>query len=460
MSSHAKEAAAFLADEERAHWHDQALWFVRQKRDTASKNVPAWEELRETAHQIKMHTLSRLPEYLEAFETKASAKGVHVHYAKTAQDHNEAILKILNSHNVKRVVKSKSMLTEECGLNHFIEKKGIEIIDTDLGERIVQLLEEPPSHIVLPAIHRKKEEVGELFHKHLHTEKGASDPTYLTQAARKHLRERFLAGEAGITGVNFAVAETGGITIVTNEGNADLGNSLPPLHIASMGFDKIIPRAKDLAVFISLLARSATGQPITTYTSHLAGPRPGQEMHIIIVDNGRSEILQKEKFRKALCCIRCGACLNTCPVYRRTGGYSYKFVIPGPLGTVLAPHKDLKKHKSLPYACTLCESCSDICPVKVDLHQQIIEWRTEINKQGQLGLIKKAAMWGATFLFKHPKLYRTFGKLGRIFLRAMPERLLNAIPIWGKNRGLPEMPAKSFSALHKERLKQGGNDGK
>ena len=238
---------------------------------------------------------------------------------------------ILQRHKVQRLVKSKSMLTEECHLNPFLEEHGIEVVDTDLGERIVQLRHERPSHIVLPAIHIRKEEVGECFHEHLGTEKGASDPAYLTEAARQHLRERFCNADAGLTGVNFAIAETGGIVICTNEGNADLGVSLPKLHIACMGIEKLIPRAADLGVFLRLLARSATGQPITTYSSHFHGPRPGCEMHIVLVDNGRTEILKMPEFRRSLDCIRCGACMNTCPVYRRSGGHSYQTTVPGPI---------------------------------------------------------------------------------------------------------------------------------
>jgi L-lactate dehydrogenase complex protein LldF len=457
MSTHADKAAEFLKDEERAHWHDRALWFVREKRDIASKSVPDWEGLRETAHKIKRHTLANLPRYLEEFEKNARAKGAHVHYAYDADEHNSIVLKVLKDRNVTRVVKSKSMLTEECGLNHVIEKNGIEVIDTDLGERIVQLLGEPPSHIVLPAIHRKKEEVGELFHKYLNTEKGASDPAYLTRAARAHLRERFLAGEAGISGVNFAIAETGGITIVTNEGNADLGNSLPPLYIASVGIEKLLPRAQDLSVFIRLLARSATGQPISTYTSHLIGPREGQEMHIVIVDNGRSDILKQEKFQKSLFCIRCGACMNTCPVYRRSGGYSYDYVIPGPIGTVLAPHRGIKKYKGLPFASTLCGSCSDVCPVKVDLHDQILEWRAEVDASGNLGSMKKNAIRIATTVFGNTFLFSLAGKLARIALRILPKSLSNSLTAWGKTRDLPDMPAKSFRTMYHERNKMNGN---
>jgi L-lactate utilization protein LutB len=279
--------------------------------------------LRETASQIKLHTLTRLPEYLEQFEQNARRLGAHVHWARDAAEHNEIVLKILQERGIQKLVKSKSMLTEECHLNPYLIQHGIEVIDTDLGERIVQLREEPPSHIVLPAIHIKKEEVGELFHQHLGTEQGATDPKYLTEAARGHLREKFMQAEAGLSGVNFAVAETGGLVVCTNEGNADLGTSLPKLHIACMGIEKLIPRSADLGVFLRLLARSATGQPITAYTSHFHGPMPGGELHIVLVDNGRSRIRADRQFWESLKCIRCGACMNTCPVYRRSGGFSY-----------------------------------------------------------------------------------------------------------------------------------------
>ena len=241
--SHPVEAAAFIANEERTHWHDQALWFVRAKRDKAAHTVPEWERLREAASQIKAHVISRLPEYLEQFERNATRLGATVHWARDAEEHNRIVLEILQQHGARKLCKSKSMLTEECHLNPYLEKHGIEVVDTDLGERIVQFRDEPPSHIVLPAIHIKKEEVGELFHERLGTEKGATDPKYLTEAARGHLRDKFMNAEAGLTGVNFALADTGGIVVCTNEGNADLGVSLPKLHIASVGIEKLLPRA-------------------------------------------------------------------------------------------------------------------------------------------------------------------------------------------------------------------------
>ncbi len=355
--NHADRATEFVGNRERAHWHDQALWFVRAKRDKAADAVPEWEQLRELAASVKRHTLSRLADYLREFEDNARRLGAHIHWAIDAAEHNKIVLDILQRHQVRRVVKSKSMLTEECHLNPFLQRHDIEVIDTDLGERIVQLREESPSHIVLPAIHIKKEEVGELFHEHLGTAAGSTDPQYLTEAARGHLREMFLSADAGITGVNFAIAETGGIVVCTNEGNADLGVSLPRVHIASMGIEKIIPRAADLGVFLRLLARSATGQPITTYTSHFHGPLPNGELHIVLVDNGRSQILGSDDFRRALTCIRCGACMNTCPVYRRSGGHSYGTTVPGPIGSILAP-------RAMPDSSHLCRT-PVVCAVPV-----------------------------------------------------------------------------------------------
>lgn len=447
---HSKSAAEFVGNDARAHWHDQALWFVRVKRDRASGQVPEWEVLRETAAAIKAHTLAKLPEYLEEFERNAVARGIRVHWASSAEEHNAIVHGILESKGVKRLVKSKSMLTEECHLNPYLEDRGIEVVDTDLGERIVQLAKEPPSHIVLPAIHKKKEEIGELFCEHLGTAAGASDPTYLTHAARAHLRGKFMKAEAGLTGVNFAIAETGGFVVCTNEGNADMGTHLPPLHIACMGVEKLIPRMEHLAVFLRLLARSATGQPVTTYTSHFHGPMRGSELHLVIVDNGRNRILAQEAQRTILSCIRCGACMNTCPVFRRSGGYSYGFTIPGPLGSVLAPHRDAGEYASLPYASSLCGSCTAVCPVKIPLHDQLLLWRKKLAEKHLIPLAKRVAMALAGLVLQHPWLYRVTGKLARLFVRIAP-RLLVYGPwnIWGRQRELPPMPAKSFREMMK-----------
>ena len=449
---HPEVAREFTRDSERTHWHDQALWFVREKRDRAAQSVPEWEQLRDQAARIKSHTMAHLDTYLEQFEANAQAKGIQVHWAEDAAAHNRIVLQILQDHRVTRLVKSKSMLTEECGLNPVLEQNGIEVVDTDLGERIVQLRHERPSHIVLPAIHLKKEDVSATFHEHLHTEAGNSDPTYLTRAARAHLREKFLAAEAGLTGVNFGISKTGGVVVCTNEGNADLGAGLPRLHIACMGIEKMLPRLQDLAVFTRLLARSATGQPITSYTSHYHGPVAGGEMHIVLVDNGRSTLLGDPTYRKALNCIRCGACLNTCPVYRRSGGHSYGYTIPGPIGSTLGAFKDRKANWTLPYASTLCGSCTCVCPAKVDLHQQLYYHRQEIVTAGLLDRKKETALGLAGWLFKHPKLLELGGKVVRKLVPRLPRSLVyNRFNPWGEERELPEMPAQSFKELYRQR---------
>ena len=449
---HPALASGFLVNEDRAHWHDQALWFVRQKRDRMAHALPEWETLREKASQIKHHTMAHLDQYLEQFEANAMQRGAKVHWARDAVEHNEIVLQILQDHGAARIVKSKSMLTEECHLNPFLERHGIEVVDTDLGERIVQLKGNPPSHIVLPAIHLKKEEVGEVFFRHLGTEKGASDPNYLTEAARGHLRKKFIGAQAGISGVNFAVAETGGIVVCTNEGNADLGTSLPPLHIACVGIEKLVPRLEDLGVFIRLLARSATGQPITGYTSHFHGPPPGGALHIVLVDAGRSDLLGDEQHRRSLHCIRCGACINTCPVYRRSGGYSYHATIPGPIGSVLGPSRDASEFCDLPYACSLCGSCTDVCPVQIDLHDQLLTWRHQIVARRLLPWRKRALMKMLSWTFRSTWLFVLAGRLARRTVPWMPRFLVyNPLNAWGKEREIPQLPRHSFREMYKRR---------
>lgn len=448
--SHADRATQFVADDARLHWHDTAVWFVRKKRDVARSFVPEWEELRSLASQIKAHTLSRLPDYLEEFEKNALAAGARVHWARDAEEHNRIVHGLLEERGIRRLVKSKSMLTEECHLNPYLEARGVEVVDTDLGERIVQFRREPPSHIVMPAIHLKKEEIGELFHEKLGTPAGLADPPALTEAARQHLRQKFLAAQAGLTGVNFALAQTGGVVVCTNEGNADLGTALPPLHIACMGVEKLVPGPRELAVFLRLLARSATGQPVTTYTSHYHGPRPGCELHIVIVDHGRSRILARSEYRNSLKCIRCGACINTCPVYRRSGGYSYGVTVPGPIGSVLAPHVDAQKHKDLPFASSLCGSCTDVCPVRIDLHHQLLAWRGELAARGLVPLRKRALSRIGSFVLARTFAYRFFGKLLRVIAPLLPQALLGP---WARQRELPRMPRESFRAQWRKRVR-------
>lgn len=449
--NHPERAAAFLEDKANAKWHDETLWFVRDKRDVVSKTIPEWENLRELASNIKNSVLSRLDEYLVEFEKNALANGIKVHWAKDAEEHNNIVLGILQDHNCKAIVKSKSILTEECHLNQFLEKNGVDVVDTDLGERIVQFLNQPPSHIVLPAIHLKKGHISDIFHEKLQTEKGNDDPFYLTNAARIHLREKFLAAKVALTGVNFGVAETGEFAVCTNEGNADMGVHLADVHIACMGIEKLIPKREHLGVFLRLLARSATGQSVTNYNSHFRSPALGKEIHIVLLDNGRTDQLGREKFKNSLKCIRCGACMNTCPIYRRSGGYSYGSVVPGPIGSILSPGIDLKKHSSLPFASTLCGSCSDVCPVKINIHEQLYEWRQEITKAQSSLNAKSLAMKFANGIFSVPFAYKMGGSMMRGALKFLPHSITYSnLNTWGKERDLPEVPKESFKEWYKK----------
>lgn len=442
---HAELSENFNADEKRVNWHDETLWFIREKRDRASSNIAQWELLREWGSNIKDHALSHLDEYLVQFEEMAIKNGIQVHWASDADEHNRIVLEIARKHDVRQIVKSKSMLTEECRMNEFLRGQGVDVVDTDLGERIVQLRHEQPSHIVLPAIHLKKEEVSDTFHQHLHTEKNNFDPQYLARAARKDLRQKFISAQMAITGVNFAVAETGGFVICTNEGNADMGVHAAKVHVASIGIEKVIPRAADLAVFLRLLARSATGQPITVYSSHYSKPGPGKEMHVIIVDNGRTRQLGRKDFRASLKCIRCAACFNTCPVYRRSGGHSYHNTVAGPIGSILNPNLDMRKNADLPFASTLCGSCSNVCPVKIDIHQQLWKWRQVVVENGYVDTGKKSAMKGMAMILSSPFLFRNMGAVLRKTMNLFPWLFASKkFNKWYTQREMPQSPGSSF----------------
>ena len=452
--SHSEAATIFNKDEKRVDWHDETLWFVREKRDKAAFQLPEWELLRETASQIKNNVLSNINDYLVEFEANALKNGIIVHWAADGDEHNKIVHSIIEKHGVKQMVKSKSMLTEECHLNEYLTEKGIDVIDTDLGERIVQLRNEPPSHIVLPAIHLKKEDVSETFHEFLGTEKGNNNPQYLTEAARLHLRDTFLTRKVALTGVNFAIAETGEIVVCTNEGNADMGVHLADVHIACMGFEKIIPQRKHLGVFLRLLARSATGQPITTFSSHFKKPRDGKEMHIVIVDNGRTTQLGRADFRNSLKCIRCGACMNTCPVYRRSGGHSYHTAVAGPIGSILAPNLDMSKNADLPFASTLCGSCTNVCPVKIDIHDQLYKWRQVLVKEGYTPTTKTIAIKGMAAVLANPMVFDLAGKAGRFVMKNAPFMVNNSLNPWYKQREMPAPPEESFREWYKKNGKE------
>jgi len=452
-NQHPELANEFNRDVDRVSWHDDTLWWVRQKRDKAANTLPEWEQLRELASQIKNNVLGNLHDYLVQFEALATKNGAIIHWASNGAEHNQIVKSILDQHKVTRIVKSKSMLTEECHLNEFLQYHGIEVVDTDLGERIVQLADEPPSHIVLPCIHKKKEEIGELFHQHLGTPKGNADPQFLTAAARVHLREKFITRKAAITGVNFAIAETGEFVVCTNEGNADMGAHLADVHIACMGIEKIIPQRKHLGVFLRLLARSATGQPITTYSSHFKTPRKNQQLHIVLVDNGRTTQLGRPDFRNSLKCIRCGACMNTCPVYRRSGGHSYHTAVAGPIGSILAPNINMEEYADLPFASTLCGSCTNVCPVKIDIHDQLYKWRQVLVSKGYSPSSKKVGMKAMAFVLSRPKLFARTAKIGAWIMNKIPSLVKGTFNPWYKQREMPTIAPTSFRDWYQKNRK-------
>lgn len=446
---HSLAAAGFLKDREKAGWHDKTLWMVREKRDRMSRELPEWEQLRDAACALKMYSNSHLAELLEQFEENASRNGAIVHWASDAREYRETVLNILQDHGARLFIKSKSMLAEECELTPYLEENGIETVESDLGERIVQLMHVKPSHIVLPAVHIRREEIGKLFEKEMGTEPGNSDPTYLTHAARKNLRQIFKKADAAMTGGNFAVASTGEVVVCTNEGNADIGTSLHKLQIAAFGLEKIVPDPDSLGVFTRLLARSGTGQPVTTYTTHYSRPQEGGEFHIIIVDNGRSRILAEKGHSKTLNCLRCGACMNTCPVYRRSGGYSYTYFIPGPIGINLSMLKNPEKYHDNVSACSLCMSCSNVCPAKVDLGEQIYLWRQSLDGLGKADRMKKFISDTMEIVMEHPAVFNTALKIAPV-VNSLPRPIVYCrMDTWGAGRELPEFARESFNRMWK-----------
>jgi L-lactate dehydrogenase complex protein LldF len=442
---HAEASSRFIAAKDHIAFHDQRLWDLRKKRDRESEEIPEWEELRSLASAIKEHTLTHLADYIEQFEQNAIKNGARVHWARDAAEHNQIVFDILSARGVRTLVKSKSMLTDECEMGPFLGNRGIEIIETDLGERIQQLDGEPPSHIVVPAVHKLRTDVARVFGRTIGTDPKNSNVPYLAESQRQNTRPYYLSAEAGMTGANFAIAETGSVVVCTNEGNADLSVHLPKLHVASIGIEKIIPRVEHLGVFVRLLSRSALGSPITQITSHFRAPRDGTEMHIVLVDNGRSERLGMADFWYSLKCIRCGACLNTCPVYRRSGGLSYGSTYSGPIGVIIDPTFNLRKYSSLPFASTLNGSCSAVCPVKINIHEQIYKWRQIISERGQLPIVKKEAMKMAGKVLASPTLYRTAVKAANAGLEYLPRTMIyNPLNAWGRQREVPKAARMTF----------------
>ena len=453
---HAGASSRFIDAKDHADFHDMRLWDLRKKRDAEAIDIPEWEELRGLASAIKEHTLTHLADYLEQFERNATANGMVVHWARDAAEHNQIVFDILEAHQATTLVKSKSMLTDECEMRPFLANRDIEIIETDLGERIQQLDDEPPSHIVVPAVHKLRGDVAEVFARTIGTDPKNHDVPYLAESQRMHTRPYYLTAGAGMTGANFAVAETGSFVVCTNEGNADLSTNLPKLHIASIGIEKLIPKIEHLGVFIRMLSRSALGSPITQITSHFRAPRPGTEMHVVLVDNGRSERLGMADFWYSLKCIRCGACMNTCPVYRRSGGLSYGSTYSGPIGVIIDPTFNLRKYSALPFASTLNGSCTSVCPVKINIHEQIYKWRQIIAERHQLPMVKKEAMRVAGRILARPRLYRAAVQAAATGIDKLPRFMIyNPFNAWGHQREVPSSPSQTFRQWY---LKNRGAD--
>jgi len=409
---------------------------------------------REHAKNVKWQAIEKLDAMLDQFEKNISARGAKVIWAETAEDALQEIKKICKAKNCKTLVKSKSMVTEEIHLNKFLAKHGIESIETDLGEYIQQLDGEPPYHIVTPAMHKSKEDVAKLFAEKLNVPDGLS-PQQLTLVAREKLRKKYVEAEVGITGANFLIADTGSISVTENEGNARLSSAFPKTHIVITGIEKILPSINDLSLFLPLLATFGTGQRVTVYNTIISGPKQKnepdgpEEMYVILLDNGRTNLLSNPKTREALYCIRCGACLNACPVYKNIGGHSYDTTYSGPIGSVITPHlKNLKAFKHLSYASSLCGNCTEVCPVRINLHELLLENRYESVVEGDSSVAERVA-WK---LWKQASLHRGMMNMSNGNLKN--KVVYSLFKTWTKYRADLNFSQKTFNEMWKEREKQ------
>jgi L-lactate dehydrogenase complex protein LldF len=428
--------------------------FIDLRRE-AFGQFPEGDALRDRARAIKEATLQRLDEYLEQLVDNVERLGGHVHFATTREDARDIIVDIARRTGARMAVKSKSMATEEIDLNEALEAAGVTPIETDLGEYIIQLAHERPSHIIAPAIHKTKGQVAELFARELHRAHVPPDPEALTAIARAELRQKFLEADLGITGVNFAVADTGTVVLVTNEGNGRMVTTLPRVHVAVMGVEKVVPSMTDLAVFLAILAKSATGQKLSVYTTMVRGPRAAEELegpdefHLVLLDNGRIDQIGGT-LREALYCLRCGACLNVCPVYRTIGGHAYGYTYPGPIGILLtAMLHGPGSVKDLAHASSLCGACADACPVRIDIPRMLIELRKDLDARRLAPWTERVVFKAFAWLLRRPALYRMAAPLARLgqrpFLRnGRIARLPLFFGDWTRTRDLPAVPRRTF----------------
>jgi L-lactate dehydrogenase complex protein LldF len=463
MKTHVKEfkesAGRYTADLQHRGWIQKALAGYYAKREEYQSRFQNWSGARDLASEIKQEAINQLDRYLDEFATRLVARGTKVFWAPGAKEAREYIVEVAHQHNVRSIIKSKSMTAEEIHLNDALEQEGFEVVESDLGEYIVQLRREPPYHIVFPAMHLRRQQISDLFHERLGSEP-TNNPEDLTMIARRVMRRKYCEADMGISGANFAIAETGMISITENEGNARLTTSLPKVHVALVGIEKVLPRLSDLALFLPMLATAGAGQPITCYNTLYGGPRqPGepdgpQEFHVVLLDNRRTELLADAEQRDALHCIRCGACLNVCPIFKNIGGHSYGTTYQGPIGSVITPHlRGLQDWKHLSQASSLCGACTETCPVKIDLHHHLLHNRRN-GVRVRPGPVEKFLQAGFAFMMCRPKLYAFAARLARIMeplQRVIRGTILDPLRPWTTTRSFPPLAAKSFHQLWRER---------
>jgi L-lactate dehydrogenase complex protein LldF len=451
--SFAKAARGMLGNTQLRHNVRNATDVIRARRAHAVAETLDWQQLRDSARAIKDHVLRNLEAYLVQFEAACTAAGGKVHWARDADEANQTVIDIIRSHGASEVIKVKTMTSDETALNPALEAAGISPIETDLADLIIQLGADKPSHIVVPALHRNKAEIRRLFMDKMKLQDLGERAEDLTAAARRYLRERFLRARVGLSGANFAIAESGSLCVVESEGNGRMCTTLPKVLISMVGIEKIVPTFGDLEVFLQLLARSATGERMNPYNSIWTGVTPGdgpEEFHVVLIDNGRTGVLDDAESRATLTCIRCGACLNICPVYRQTGGHAYGSIYAGPIGAILTPQLQAMKHsRSLPYASTLCGACYDVCPVKIDIPEILLHLRNKVVKGHGAPTAEWMAMKAAARAFANGGRLESAQKLVRIAQKPYVEdgvigRLPGMLANWTRFRDLAEVPAQSF----------------
>ncbi|HEV7565673.1 MAG TPA: LutB/LldF family L-lactate oxidation iron-sulfur protein [Microbacteriaceae bacterium] len=446
MTSFPDAARIALGDTQLRRNLGNATTTIRDKRARVVAEVPDWEELRDAGRAIKEDVMHRLDEYLLQFEASVQAAGGHVHWARDAAEANAVVLDVARSHDASEVVKVKSLTTDEIELNDALAAGGVRAIETDFAELILQLDGDWSSHILVPAIHRNRSEIRDLFLRTIAEPPLSDDPSELAEVARVYLREKFLTAKVGVSGANFGVAETGTVVVVESEGNGRMCTTLPPVLVSVVGIEKLVPTFADLEVFLQLLPRSSTGERMNPYTSLWTGVTDGdgpQEFHVVLLDNGRTRVLADEVGRQALHCIRCSACLNVCPVYSRTGGHAYGSVYPGPIGAILTPQLvGVENAKSLPFASSLCGACYEVCPVKIDIPAVLLHLRSEVVRKAG-ATPERAVMRGVARVFGSARRYKRAQRLARLMQRPA-QRLPGPLATWTRTRELKPLPKETF----------------